>query len=99
MAKKRKTPDEAGFYFRDSSGLYHFHPRYGASALKASKAAIKARPPRGVAWFWFQQIPTPIFRGDGWRELLKRSEEWREAVNSRGALLSLLKQLAIKKVD
>jgi len=97
-SKKIKTA--GGEFRRDESGLYHYRNMSHNHVAYALKDAIKNRP--GVAWFWFNETPAPMFPKDTPKTLLARWETWRRAyrddrgllVISTGGFLSCLLKLA-----
>ena len=96
MVTGQKKKTARGVYRQDSSGLWHYaHMKLGHVEM-AIKDAIKHRP--GVAWFWFNGTPSPIFIDDDVDALLMRWEAWRLAYQGDvHQLLISLEALAIGK--
>lgn len=83
-------------FSRDQSGLFHF--RWEVTGTTVEDAAIEAirNRPKGPAWFWFNDTPTPIYSDDSPDTLVERWRQWRVATKQccGNELMRLLEQLA-----
>lgn len=86
MSLKKVVKTSKGEFRKDKSGLYHYRNISHHHMSDALKDAIKNRP--GVAWFWFNDTPAPMFPKDTPETLLTRWETWRKAYqDDRGGLI------------
>ena len=82
----KKIRTTGGEFKQDESGLYHYRNISHNHVGNALKDAIENRP--GVAWFWFNETPAPMFPKDTPKTLLARWKTWRKAYqDDRGALV------------
>lgn len=86
MFLKKVVRTSKGEFRQDKSGLYHYKNISHNHVTNALKDAIQNRP--GVAWFWFNDTPAPMFPKDTPDTLQARWETWRKAYqNDRGPLI------------
>ncbi len=67
-----------GSFRRDKSGLWHYllGPKL-TDIREAVTDALANRPKKGICWFWFNKIPSPIFPDDTDKSLYDRWHEMR----------------------
>ena len=83
----------SGGWSQDPSGLWHYKNTGGGNVRGAAYNAI-AEPAPGPSWFWFNEEPTPIYKGDTVETLVAIWRHWRALLeNRRDVLLQLLAAL------
>ena len=84
-----------GRFTQDFSGLWHYTTEAaGVHISVAAQDALEKYAGMGIAWFWFNDTPAPIYVSDNNTEtLLGRWEEWRKSYQD-GKLLHQLLELA-----
>ena len=80
---KNKRSDLGGF-LRDDSGIWHYGCVVGFTGIYECIEDALRHKPRGIVWFWYNDIPTPIFRNDDKATLCRRWNEWIKAHQEGG---------------
>ncbi len=82
-------------WVRDPSGLWHFQNEHAMGDVWGAARIAISRPAPGPSWFWFNNEPVPIYRGDTEDSLVGRWHHWSAMLeeNGKNAIMGLLKAL------